>query len=65
MRLDSFILDYISTLHIGQNLNREREGKERSPPDNQPKKRRALVVYGDSKSNARNTPLMKKDGDDT
>jgi len=61
VRLDSFILDYISTLHIGQNLNKEREGKERSPPDTQPKKRRALVIYGDSESNAWNTPLMEKD----
>ena len=38
VRPDSFILDYISTLHIGQHLNRGREGKERSPPDTQPKK---------------------------
>jgi len=48
VRPDSFILDYISALHIEQNLNREREGKERSPPDTHPKKRRALVVYTDS-----------------
>ena len=65
VRPDSFILDYISTLRIGQNLNREREGRERSTPDTHPKKRRSLVVYGDSKSNAWDTPIMEKDGDAT
>jgi len=34
VRPDSFILDYISTLHIGESLNRERGSKERPPPDN-------------------------------
>jgi len=37
---DSFILDYISTLHIGEHLNRERGVKERAPPDNRVTKRR-------------------------
>jgi len=55
---DSFILEYISTLHRGENLNRERGGKERSPPDNRVTKRRVLVVYGEGDSNAWNTPLM-------
>ena len=63
VRLHSFILDYISTLHIVQNLNRENEGKERSPPNTQPKNMRVLVVYGDNKSYAWDTPLMEKGGD--
>ena len=52
VRPDSFILDYISTLQIDKNLNSERGGKERAPPDNRPAKKKALVVYGDSNSNA-------------
>merc|ERR1740124_778138 len=60
VRPDSFIMDYISTLQIDKNLNRERGGKERAPPDNRPAKKRALVVYGNSNSNAWNTPLMDK-----
>ena len=58
VRPDSFILDYISTLDIGDNLNRERGGKERSPPDNRVTKRRALVVYDDGNNSAWNTPLI-------
>ena len=57
---DSFIMDYISTLQIEKNSNRERGDKERSPPDNRPVKKRALVVYGNSNLNAWNTPLMDK-----
>jgi len=60
VRPDSFIMDYISTLQIDKNLNRERGGKERAPPDNRPAKKRALVVYGGTTSNAWNTPLMDK-----
>jgi len=58
VRPDSFILDYISTLRIGENLDKERGSKERSPPDNRVTTRRALVVYGKGDSNAWNTPLM-------
>jgi len=39
VRPDSFILDYISTLQIDKNLNSERGGKERAPPDNRPEKK--------------------------
>jgi len=63
VRPDSFILDYIHTLQIGKNLDRERGGKERVPPDNRPAKKRALVVYGDSGSNAWNIPLMDNNSD--
>ena len=58
VRPDSFIMDYISTLDIGDNLNRERGGKERAPPEHRSPKRRALVVYGDVSTNAWNTPLL-------
>ena len=54
---NSFILDYISRLHIGKHGNRERGGKERVPPDNRVTKWRALVVYGESGSDAWNTRL--------
>jgi len=57
---DSFILYYISILQIEKKSSRERGGKERAPPDNRPAKKRALVVYGNSNSNAWNTPLMDK-----
>ena len=59
VRPDSFIMDYISTLDIGDNLNRERGGKERAPPENRSPKRRALVVYGEGSINAWNTPLLE------
>jgi len=65
VRPDSFILDYINTLDIGTNLNRERGGKERSPPDNIVTKRRALVVNEESDSNAWNTPLIDSNSDST
>ena len=58
VRPDSFIMDYITTLEIGDDLNKERGGKERAPPENRSPKRRALVVYGDGSSNAWNTPLF-------
>ena len=58
VRPDSFIMDYITTLEIGDNLNKERGGKERAPPENRSPKRRALVVYGDGSSNAWNTTLF-------
>ena len=51
VRPDSFIMDYITTLDIGENLNRERGGKERAPPDTRSPKKRALVVYGDGATN--------------
>jgi len=57
---DSFILDYISTLQIEKNSTRERGGKEQAPPDNRPAKKRALLVYVNSNSNAWNPPLMDK-----
>jgi len=60
VRPDSFIMDYITTLDIGENLNRERGGKERAPPDTRSTKKRALVVYGESDSNAWNTPLLEE-----
>ena len=60
VRPDSFIMDYISTLEIGDNLNREMGGKERAPPENRSPKRRALVVYGEGSINAWNTPLLEE-----
>ena len=58
VQLDSFIMDNINTLNIGENLNMERGVKEMSPPDTRNMKRRALVVYGDSNFNAWNTPVF-------
>ena len=41
VRPDSFIMEYIQTLKIGEgdSLNRTQEGKERSPPDIRPAKK--------------------------
>jgi len=62
VRSDSYIMEYIQTLDIGINLHREREreGKERSPPKNHPAKKRALIVYGKEEGdhNAWNIPLI-------
>ena len=59
VRPDSFIMDYITTLDIGKNLNGERGVKERALPDTRSTKKQALVVYGDGDSNAWNTPLLE------
>ena len=59
VRTDSFIMDYINTLDIGENVNRERGGKERAPPDTRSPNKRALVVYGDGATNAWNTRLLE------
>lgn len=61
VRPDAFIMDYISSLDIEENIHRERGGKERAPPDMRSPKRRALVVYGEDDSNAWDTPLIDKD----
>ena len=60
VRPDSFIMEYIQTLKIGEGngLNRTQESKERSSPDIRPAKKRALVIYGKGDTNAWNTPLM-------
>ena len=58
IRPDSFIMEYIQTLHLGDGLNRVREGKERALPDNRPAKKRALIIYGEGDSNAWNTSLL-------
>jgi len=62
VRSDSYIMEYIQTLDIGINLHREkeREGKEKSPPVNRPAKKRSLIAYGEEEGdhNVWNIPLV-------
>ena len=42
VRPDSVIMDYIQTLDLGTSTHRDREGKERAPPDNRPAKKESF-----------------------
>ena len=60
-----FILDYIHTLNLGSNLNKERERKIDPPPENRPTKERALVMYRTGDYNVWDTLLIDNDGENT